>query len=201
MKLFWCPQTRSQRIIWLLEESGLDYERVLVDVTDKSKPRDPDFAVASPMGKVPAFVDGEAKLADSAAIAIYIADRYPQTNLAPATDDPARAPFLWWMVFTPGVIEPAMMEKFSGMEPNPVQTGWASFDTMIETFEKGLEGNEWLVGDRFTAADVMCGSAACFMKQIGILPPNKVLEDYVARCEARPAYQRSMEIDEASAKT
>lgn len=178
-----------------MEESGLDYERVLIDIRDPQKPRDPDFAKASPMGKVPALADGKAMLADSAAICLYVADRYPQTKLAPAVDDPKRADYLWWMIFTPGVVEPAMAEKFSGAEPNRQRSGWGDFNLMVETFEKGLGDKEWLVGNTFSAADVMCGSSACFMKQFGMMPASKTLEAYAARCMARPAYQRSVGID------
>jgi glutathione S-transferase len=198
MKLFWCPQTRSQRALWLLEEAGVDYERVLIDIRDPSKPRDPDFAKASPMGKVPAIADGAAMLADSAAICMYVADKYPQTKLAPATDDPARAQYYWWMIFTPGVIEPAMAEKFSGAEPNPLSHAWGSFDLMIETFEKGVGDGPWILGDQFSAADIMVGSSACFLKQFGILPDSKILEAYGERCMARPAYQRAAELSVAA---
>lgn len=195
MKLFWCPQTRAQRILWLMEESGLSYEPVLIDIRDPEKPRDSDFAKASPMGKVPALADGEVRLADSAAIALYVADRYPQTKLAPAIDDPRRGQYLWWMIFTPGVIEPALSEKFSGAETNRHRSGWGDFELMIETFEGGLEGREWLLGDQFSAADVMCGSSAMFMKQFGMLPESRLLEDYAERCSARPAYRRSLEME------
>ncbi len=199
MKLFWCPKTRSQRAVWLMEETGLEYDRVLIDIRDASKPRDPDFPKASPMGKVPALADGAVMLADSAAIAIYVADRYPQTRLAPAIDDPKRGSYLWWMVFTPGVVEPAMAEKFSGAEPNRMRSGWGDFDLMIETFEKGIGDKEWILGDTFSAADVMCGSSATFMKQFGMLPASKPLEAYAERCMARPAFQRSIALESGDA--
>ncbi len=198
MKLFWCPQTRSQRALWLLEEAGVDYERVLIDIRNPSSLRDPDFAKASPMGKVPAIADGEAMLADSAAIAMYVADKYPNTGLAPATDDPARAAYYWWMVFTPGVIEPAMAEKFSGAEPNQMRNAWGSFDSMIATFENGIGEGPWLLGDKFSAADILCGSSACFLKQFDMLPDSKTLEAYAERCMARPAYQRAAELSAAA---
>jgi glutathione S-transferase len=195
IKLFWHPKTRAQRIVWLMEEVCLKYDRVLIDIRNSSKPRDPEFAEASPMGKVPALADGDIKLSDSAAIAMYIADKYPQTDLAPGVRDAKRAPYLYWMVFTPGAIEPAIGEKFYGWPPNKLQNGWGDFDTMIKTFEGGLREGPWLLGEKFSAADVMCGSSAAFMKQIGILPESQALTDYAARCEARPAYRRSLEID------
>jgi glutathione S-transferase len=198
MKLFWHPKTRSVRAIWLLEEAGIPYERVQIDIRDPSKPRDPEFALASPMGKVPALADGEARLADSAAIALYVADRYPQAKLAPAIDDPRRAQYLWWMVFTPGVVEPCMMEKFQQLKPNRMQAGWGDFATMISTLETGLQKGAWILGDKFSAADVLVGSSAVFMRQFGMLPASKPIETYADRCLARPAYQRALAIDAAA---
>ncbi len=199
MKLFWCPQTRAVRALWMLEEMGIKFERVRIDIRDASKPRDPEFALASPMGKVPALADGEARLADTAAICLYLADRYPKTGLAPTADDPLRARYLWWMVFTPGVIEPAMSEKFAGTAPNRVRSGWGDFDLMIETFEKGLKPGPWILGEKFSAADVMLGSSAVFMRQFGMLPKNPSIEAYADRCLARPAYQRALKTEETAA--
>lgn len=195
MKLFWCPQTRSARALWMLEESGVAYDRVLIDIRDASKPRDSEFALASPMGKVPALADGEARFADSAAISLYIADKYAPGRLAPAIDDARRGAYLWWMTFTPGVIEPAMAEKFAGAKPDRLRSGWGDFDLMIETLEQGLASGPWLLGVTFSAADVMCGSSVVFMKRFGLLPESKPLEAYAERCLARPAYQRALEID------
>ncbi|MGD9545895.1 MAG: glutathione S-transferase family protein [Amphiplicatus sp.] len=199
MKLFWQPQTRAFRMVWMLEEAGVDYERVPIDIRDPAKPRDPEFALASPMGKVPALADGEARFADSAAIALYIADRYPKAGLAPAIDDPKRGLYLWWMIFTPGVIEPAINEKFSGGTPNRFRSGWGDFDLMIESFAKGVTPGPWLLGEKFSAADVMIGSSAIFMKDFGMLPANKAIEAYGERCLQRPAYQRALEIENKGA--
>lgn len=195
MKLFWCPQTRSVRAIWMLEELGVPYDRVLIDIRDPAKPRDPEFALASPMRKVPALADGGARLADSSAICLYLADRHPKSRLAPAVDDPARGAFLWWILFTPAVIEPAMSEKFAKTETNRQRSGWGDFDLMIETLERGVEKGPWILGANFSAADVMVGSSAVFMKQFAMLPANKTIEAYADRCLARPAYQRALEID------
>lgn len=195
MKLFWCPQTRSARALWMMEEAGVPYERVKIDIRDRSAPRDPEFALASPMGKVPALADGEARFADSAAICMYVADKYRQAKLAPAIDDPKRGAYLWWMTFTPGVIEPAMAEKFTGGKPDRFRSGWGDFELMIETIEKGLGDGPWLLGADFSAADVMVGSSVYFMKQFGMLPDKPALNAYVERCLARPAYRRALEID------
>ena len=190
--LYWCPQTRASRILWLLEELGEPFEVEQIDIRDADSRNNPGFRKASPMGKVPAIKDGDICLADSAAIALYLADRYPQAGLAPAIDSLRRGDYLFWMTFTPGVIEPSMAERFGGWEPKPQTHGWGSFDVMIETLESGLQDGPWLLGDTFSAADVIVGSSVNFLKMFGILPENQVLSEYVDRCLARPAYQRAL---------
>jgi glutathione S-transferase len=175
-----------------MEESGLPFERELVDIRSEHGRDDPGFQAASPMGKVPALSDGQVSLADSAAIGLYLADRYPQTGLAPAIDDPQRGRYLYWMLFTPGVIEPAMSERAGGWTPNPTSSGWGDFDTMIATLTTGLDRGPWILGEAFSAADVMIGSSVVFMSMFGMLPDNQALADYAQRCLARPAYQRAM---------
>lgn len=135
------------------------------------------------------------RLADSAAIGLYLADRYPASGLAPAIDDPPRAPYLYWMTYTPGVIEPAMAEKFNYWEVGRATSGWGNFALMIEVLEQGLAGGPWLLGERFSAADVMVGSSVYFMKLFGVLPDSRLLSDYAERCLARPAYQKALARD------
>ena len=198
MKLYWCPKTRAVRALWMIEEVGVEYQRVLVDVRDDAQERDPDFATASPMGKVPALSDGEIHMAESAAICLYLADRYSAGTLAPAADDSDRGRFLYWMFYTPAVVEPAMSEKFNGVEGNRFSSGWGDFDAMVETLEAGLSRGPWILGDRFSAADVMLGSSAVFLRTFGILPESAALESYADRCLERPAYQKARALDEDS---
>ena len=96
------------------------------------------------------------------------------------------------MFFTPGAIEPAMMEKFVGFEVNPGSCGWGNYDKMVDTLSTGLAEGPWIMGDRFTAADVLLGSSVFFMKQFGLLGEGSALEPYLERCQARPAYQAPM---------
>ncbi|MGB5209985.1 MAG: glutathione S-transferase family protein [Gammaproteobacteria bacterium] len=196
MKLFWCPQTRASRALWCLEEVGQPFERVLIDVRDPESKADPAFLAASPMGKVPALEDGLVGVADSAAICVYLADRYAAGRLAPLVDEPDRGRFLYWMFFAPGVIEPAMAEKMGGWETATGSHGWGDFDRMMQTLEKGLESGPWLLGERFTVADVMVGSSAFFMQMFGILPDSPPVNAYVERCLARPAYARALACEE-----
>ena len=123
MKLYWAPQTRSTRAVWMLEEAGVDYAIETIDIRAEDRQDSIEFRAASPMGKVPAIRDGDVAMSESAAICLYVADRYSSGVLAPAADDSARGKFLYWMFFTPAVVEPAMAEKFSGAEPSPGRYG------------------------------------------------------------------------------
>lgn len=198
MKLYWSPQTRSTRALWMLEEAGVDYERELVNLQGPDRENTAEFLDASPMGKVPALVDGDTRMSESAAICLYIADRYGAGTLAPAIDDPARGKFLYWLMYTPAVIEPSMSEQFHGVETNRYRSGWGDFDLMLETLERGIEGKDWVIGERFTAADVMLGSSVVFMRMFEMMPDSAVLGAYADRCLARPAYQRALELNEPS---
>lgn len=191
MKVYWAPQTRSSRAIWMLEELGIDYDMEQVDIRSADRNDSSEFLKASPMGKVPAISDGDTAMSESAAICIYLADRYAARDLAPAIDDPLRGQYLYWAMYTPAVVEPAMAEKFSNVEPNRVSNGWGDFDSMIETFDKALEGKDWILGDRFTAADVILGSSAVFMRMFDMLPATRNIGAYADRCLARPAFQKA----------
>ena len=193
MKLFWAPMTRSQRAIWMLEEAGIDYEMELVGLRDENRRDSEDFLAASPMGKVPAIVDGDIRMAESAAICIYVADRYCAGTLAPTLDAPDRGAYLYWSMYTPAVVEPAMSEKVGNIAPNRVSNGWGDFDLMIDTWDKALEGKEWILGDQFTAADVMLGSSAVFLRMFEMLPDTRNIGRYADQCLARPANQRATE--------
>ena len=195
MKLFWCPRTRSQRVLWMLEELDINYERVLIDIRDPQAEHDPGFAKASPMGKVPALENGEVRMADSAAICLYLADLHPNRRLAPAIHETSRGAYLYWMLYTPGAIEPAMMEKFANLEPNRSSAGWGDFDTMMETLIGGLQPGPWILGDAFSAADVMLGSSVYFMQVFDMLPDSPTLTEYLTRCRARPAFRKAAELD------
>jgi glutathione S-transferase len=195
MKLYWCKNTRAFRIAWLLEEAGMAYERVVIDIRDTAAKSDPAFRAVSPMGKVPALEDGAARLSDSGAICIYVADQYPQAKLGPPIGHPDRARFLQWVTFTNSVIEPAMAEKFAKLEPRPTSFGWGSFDLMLTGLRAGLAAGEWILGDRFCAADVLLGTSAFYLKQFGLIEDDPVLDDYAARCQRRPAWQRAQAFD------
>ena len=192
MKLFWAPQTRAQRAIWMLEEAGVDYEIERIELAGPNRADSAEFRAASPMGKVPAIRDGDVAMSESAAICLYVADRYAPGTLAPAPDDALRGKYLYWTMYTPAVVEPAMSEKFNKVETNRQRNGWGDFDLMIETWDQALNDKDWILGERFTAADVMLGSSAIFLRMFKMLPESNNLDAYADRCLARPAHQRAM---------
>ena len=196
MKFYWCEQTRAFRITWMLEEAGQPYERIRVDIRTGDNKDDPDFEAASPMGKVPALTDGPVKLWDSGAICLYVADKYPEAGLTVDAADSQRFEFIQWLMFTNSVIEPAMVEKFMNVPAKQESYGHGSFDSMIGVLEQGLSGKTWIMGERFTAADVLLGSSVHVLEKFGLLPDSATLQDYVARCRARPALQTALSLDE-----
>ncbi|MBV7257710.1 glutathione S-transferase [Pacificimonas sp. WHA3] len=193
--LYWSPQTRAARALWALEEVGADYDVKHIDIRAEGRTDPEEFHAASPLGKVPALVDGEAMVADSAAIAMYLGDRYAAGTLAPKLNDPARGEYLFWLFFTPSVIEPAMAEKIAKLEPNPVSHGWGSFDRMIAALETRLGENEWAAAGRFTMADLMLSGSIQFLTMFGLLDAPPVLRSYMDRCLARPAFAAAMARD------
>jgi glutathione S-transferase len=98
-------------------------------------------------------------------------------------------------MYTPAVIEPAMSEKFNGVESNRGRSGWGDFELMIETLESGLNKRTWILGRKFTAADVMVGSSAVFMRMFDMLPESTTISTYANRCLERPAYQKALSIE------
>jgi glutathione S-transferase len=192
IKLYWMPKTRAVRALWMLEEAGVQFERVLVDIRDEKSKADAAFRAASPLGKVPALEDGAVRINDSGAICAYIADAYPRVGLAPPIGDPSRGAYLQWLMFTNANIEPAMLEKFSQLPPSRAAHGWGDYDSVLATLRNGLQKGPWILGARFCAADVMLGSAVYFLDMFKILGDEPVLSAYLARCMARPAAQRAM---------
>jgi glutathione S-transferase len=191
MKLYWCPRTRSFTALWLMEETGQPYERVLTDISTGAQ-RNTDYLKINPMGKVPALQDGDATLAEAAAICAYVAERYPQAKLAPPVGDPARAKYLYWLFFSPGCIEPAIMQLATKVEMNPVAAGWGDAQRVIDVLDGALQKGPWLLGENFSAADIVIGSGLNFgMRLFKMIPSRPSFEAYVARCMARPAFQRA----------
>jgi glutathione S-transferase len=194
MKLYWCPRTRSFTALWLMEEAGQPYERVLTDISTGAQ-RNADYLKINPMGKVPALQDGDATLAEAAAICAYVAERYPQAKLAPPVGDPARAKYLYWLFYGPGCVEPAMMQLATKVEMNPVAAGWGDAQRVIDVLDNALQKGPWLLGENFSAADIAIGSGLNFaVRLFKMIPARPSFDAYIARCMARPAFQRAEKI-------
>jgi glutathione S-transferase len=194
MQLYWCPRTRSFTALWLLEEAGQPYERVLTDISSGAQ-KQPDYLAINPMGKVPALKDGDVTLAENAAICAYIAERYPDAKLSPPLGDPLRAKFLYWLFFLPGCVEPAMTQMSTKFEMNPVAAGWGDAQRPFDVLDAALSKGPWLLGENFSAADVAMGSMLNFaVRMFKMVPPRPSFEAYVDRCVARPAFQRAQQI-------
>ncbi|EMD83994.1 glutathione S-transferase family protein [Pacificimonas flava] len=193
----YAPQTRASRMFWLLEEIGEPYELERIDLGAPEN-ASADFRAASPLGKVPALTDDKAHVADSAAICLYLADKYAPGTLAPLPDDPARGEFLTWLFFTPSVIEPAMSEKASGMPPQPTRNAWGSWDRMLAALGDRLEGRDYVAAGCFTVADLMIAGSLRFMSAFGMLDLSPGMAAYTERCFGRPAAQRAEERERAA---
>ncbi|WP_315728102.1 MULTISPECIES: glutathione S-transferase family protein [unclassified Bradyrhizobium] len=194
MQLYWAPRTRSFTALWMLEEAGQPYERVLIDITTGAQ-KSAEYLAINPMGKVPALKDSDATLAEAAAICAYIAERYPEAKLAPAVGDPRRAKYLQWLFFAPGCIEPAMVQVATKLEMNPVAAGWGEVARVVDVLDQALAKGPWILGEDFSAADVVIGSALNFsVRLFKMLPSRPSFDAYIGRCIARPAFQRAEKI-------
>ncbi|MEZ4381844.1 MAG: glutathione S-transferase [Nannocystaceae bacterium] len=191
-QLYYHPNSRSMGCVWMLEEVGVPYDLRFVDM-QRGEQRSPELLALNAMGKIPILVDGDAVITESAAIALYLADRYAPGVLAPALDDPLRGSYLRWILFAPSVIEPAAMEKMSGANSPRSSVGWGDYPSMVRGAEAALADKEgpWLLGERFSMADVVFGGTLGFMLAFNMLDKRPEFLAYVERILARPARQRA----------
>ena len=188
------PQSRGQTVRWMLEEVGEPYDTEVLDYGSTMK-ADPYLSI-NPMGKVPAIVHKGKVVTEVAAICCYLADAFPDKNLAPPIAE--RADYYRWIFFTSGPIEAAFSNKAAGWEPTPDKQrmfGYGNYDLAIGTLEKALTGKPYLAADHFTAADLFVGANVNFMLQFNLLEPRPVFTDYAARMTDREAFRRAREID------
>jgi glutathione S-transferase len=194
MKLYWSPKTRAFTALWLMEETGKPYERVLPDINTGAT-KTPEYLAINPMGKVPALQDGQATLAEQAAICAYVAERYPDAGLAPPPGDPKRAKYLYWLFFSPGCIEPAIVQIFTKIQIPSRTAGWGEATQVFDVLDKAVAKGPWLLGDKFSAADVMIGSGLHFaVRGAKMVPARPSFDRYIDACEQRPAFQRALKI-------
>jgi len=193
MKLYFTPRTRSTRPRWMLEELGVPYELVTVDLAAKEN-REPGYLRVHPLGQVPALVDGDVTVFESIAICMYLADRYPQGGLAPPVSSPLRASYYQWLLLCPSIIEPAIgrWSQHSGDVAEPErEKARARFAEAADVLTRTLAVNEHMLGDSFSTVDVIVGSNLNWARRVGLLDGRDVLSSYVDRLLARPAARRA----------
>jgi glutathione S-transferase len=198
MKLFYWPKTRAFRALWMLEEMRVPYELEFVNIRAGAQ-NDPDFCRVNPMSKLPALEDGGVRVAESGAVLLYLADRYPQSGLGVPFDDPARGRFLQWMFFTGSCLEPAMAERMTGAPGNTVSFGWGDLARVEHAIESALEEGPWLLGEQFSAADILAASTLQIAFVAKLIAPQGVLFDYVERSLAREGHERPAAFDRREA--
>ncbi len=186
--LYHHPFSRAAGTVWMLEEVGVPYELRFVDLM-KGAHKAPEILALNPMGKLPILTDGDLVVTESAAIGLYLADRYAPGRLAPPLDDPRRGTYLRWSFFSPSVIEPAAMAKGAGWSVKASQAGWGNYDDVLNTMTHALEGRDFLLGDQFSMADVIFGGTLRFMLGFKMIEPRDVFTTYAERLAQRPALQ------------
>jgi glutathione S-transferase len=188
--LYHHPFSRAANVVWMLEEVGAPYELRFVDLLT-GKHKLPDILALNPMGKLPILTDGAAVITESAAIGLYLADRYAAGRLAPHLDDPRRGTYLRWSFFPSAVIEPGLMAKAAGWAYKEGQAGWGSHESMLTAMQAALTDREYLLGNEFSMADIIFGGTVRFMLMFKMLDPLPVFVAYADRLGARPALQRA----------
>ena len=196
--LFHAPRTRSSGVLHLLEELGAPYRLEVLD-QKAGQHREPAFMAVNPMGKVPALRDASgAVVTEQVAIMLHLADLFPAAGLAPPVGDPLRGPYLRWMVFYAGAFEPAVVDRAAGREPaQRNMSPYGEYDTVLNAVIAALSPGPYLLGDRFSAADVLWGTALGWTTAVKVVPEHPGIMAYVHRVGGRPAAQRARERDAA----
>ena len=184
MKLYFNPQSRALIAKWMLDECGAEYDLAPIDFT-KREHKAPEFLQINPAGKLPALIDGEAKVFEGAAICLYLADKFPAANLAPKIGAPERGRYLSLMVYSTSQLEPALGDKVLKIETDS-HRGWSDFETAQDVIERELGDGPYLFGDWFTAADVMIGSMFIWQRFLNLGAQRPKLAAYADRLLARP---------------
>ncbi len=195
------PQSRGRIVRWMLEETGVPYETVLLEYGTTMKA--PEYRAINPMGKVPAIRHGTTVVTEAAAICAYLADAFAQAGLAPAPASPLRGPYYRWMFFAAGPLEAAASNHALGFTVPPGRErmmGYGSYAEVLDALEGMARGAApYLLGEQFSAADVYVGSHLAFGMQFGTIEKRPAFERYCEVLDARPARRRAREIDDALA--
>ena len=192
------PMSRGRIARWMLEEVGAPYRTVTLDYAASMKA--PDYLAINPMGKVPAITHRGVTVTEGAAICAYLADAFPDAGLAPPVTSPERGTYYRWLAFACGPVEAAVTNKSLGVEApadKKASVGYGCMDDVLNALESAVSGRQYIVGDRFSAADVYVGSQIGWGMMFGSIEKRPAFEAYWAGISARPAARRAAEIDDA----
>lgn len=195
--LYHAPRSRSSRIIWLLEELGALYRIELTPIvygSGKGAPAPDSYLRIHPLKKVPAIEHDGGVVYESAGIALYLTDALPQNGIGPLVGDKKRADYIRWLFFYPSILEPVAAARIRGWDKDQT-TGFGKFEDAEAAIARALEAGPYILGEKFSAADVLYGSACQFFKG-NLFPSRLCYDDYLARLTARPAYIRALTKDD-----
>ena len=201
LTLYTNPQSRGRIVRWMLEEIGEPYDVHIKDFGDDIKSN--EFLALNPMGKVPVLVHDNTVVTEVAAICAYLADRFPDKQLAPAPDSALRGSYYRWLFFVAGPFEMAMTARAFQWridDSNVIAIGCGHIDDTLATLEQALANGPYLCGDNFTTADLLMASYVGWQIMMKNLEPKALFSDYLERIEARPAAKRANELDNALIK-
>jgi glutathione S-transferase len=192
LTLYHASPSRSSIVLWMLEELGQPYDVKLIKLSEGDNLK-PDFLAVNPMGKVPALDHKGTVITESAAICTYLADEFPQAKLNVPVGTPRRGLYLKWLFFGPGCFEPAVIDRAAPRkeEARRGMLGYGTFETTMDTVAKAIAQGPWLMGDQFTAADVIIGANIRWGTMFKLVPERPEFSAYAARIAARPAAQRA----------
>jgi len=198
LDFYYNPRSRASIAHWMLEEVGADYRIHLIDFA-KGDNRTSEFLAINPMGKIPTLVVDGTVITEAPAIIAWLADAYPSAGLAPEVGSPERGNYYRWLFFGGSSFEPAFADKMFNrpLPDRPGALGWGTYDQVIDTLEKALNPGPYLLGDRFTAADLYVGAELGWATMFGAprLKESKPISDFVARVSDRPAYKKAFKRD------
>jgi glutathione S-transferase len=196
--LYHAPRSRSSMILWLLEELGQPYKIEITPIVygDGHGTAAPEsYRAVHPHKKVPAIDHDGVKVFECAGIAAYLADAFPQANIAPPVGDPQRGLYASLLPYWAGVVNPVAWAHVAGWDKDK-PTGFGTFEEMDAFIQKIIgAADPWIFGKQFTVADVLYGSAINFFMMTGAMPKHQVYADYAARINERPAAVRAREKD------
>ncbi|MBI4273843.1 MAG: glutathione S-transferase family protein [Rhizobiales bacterium] len=197
LTLYHAAPSRSSIVRWMLEEVGEPYDIQLLSLS-KGDNRKPDYLAINPMGKVPALDHRGVVITEAAAICAYLADAFPKAGVKVPIGEPRRGVYLKWLFFCPGCLEPAMIDRAAPRkeEPRRAMLGYGDFDTTMNVLADAVAKGPFLMGEQFTAADVVIGSTLRWGTMFKLIPERKEFTDYIARFANRPALKRAMAKDE-----